>query len=237
MEHDRGSVWIDLILYTSFALVTGVAIGLQAALASRPIGHETNWGSWADWTAATCTLVTAATAVVIARKAHVELARRNELSRKLAISIIATSVTADMEMAVRLSKDVRAPKTGVTLDVLIDKVYTFQLQTEPNDISLMAELPDDVLRSITSAKSILRLLVIPAKKLEVDQRMGSGANQLVVTSIIENIEVFAEVLMRAADYMQDAIAGEQSSRPWAAWSRPAGSVIQSVIMQWHDERG
>lgn len=204
VERVHGSVWADLVLYAAFAFCVGLAVGLSAALASRPIGHETNWGSWADWVAALGALVAAVSTIAIAVIGQKAVANRRRVSLQMAVALVQAPVVADMEIAVRVSRHWQALKD----ETLVKFAEDLYLHAIPKDDGSIGGLPPAVLSSLLSAMSLLAVLKRSAKSLQ------NGSTERRRQNVAMHFERIAGRLRPAADYLTRDRVEEM---PWSDW--------------------
>jgi hypothetical protein len=202
--------WGELLLYSGTAFLLGILLGLQALLANDVAAKETDWGSYADWVAASGAVVAAASTIVIALLGHRELKRRARESHSLAVACSANLVIADMEIVARLSRGYDRKDSTLTMDHILHWASHLNLINDFDDLSIYAGLPPQVLQSLAKAKVFSKMLPVAA---EAWAKSETGARPDYLMYVMESL---GDRLRLAADYLHSATSVVEVPL-WEGW--------------------
>lgn len=202
--------WADLLFYSGAAFGCGVLLGLTAFLANDKGDAGTNWGSYADWTAAFGGLLAAASTIVIAVMARGELKRRSEESYWLAIALSSNPIVADMEMIARLSRGYAKNDPKLLPEHLTHWARSLQLAIGFKDLSPYGALPQEILRALAKGKSFMPLLEATAVAYE------KKPNRDTLEYLVYVFEMTGYWLMPAANYLR-AFTNAEGDALWEGW--------------------
>ncbi|PTT49264.1 hypothetical protein DBR33_07590 [Stenotrophomonas sp. HMWF022] len=219
--------WNELLGHTLIAFVMGAALGFSTYFSSDGSGSIV-WGSFADGAAALGTWIAAISAILIAKAARREVLRRenearNERARRdkdafdLAVSFAAWPIFADMELAVRISRNLPLEKVNVRRAVvIIDWIARFSVPNELGDIGKLLGLPQGKMRIIVDCRAQLKMIQASASNQKSVLKSYGRLDQLQIQYLVAQVEIIAVRMREVADYLYDEI-GAKTPRPWLDW--------------------